>query len=64
MEAGLLSAEANNRRITKNATVAGKNFVQKSMEVSTKSEAEEKVLPTEEAVDCSQEIKDSNKLLP
>ena len=41
MEAGLVSAEANYR--------------QKPMEMSAKSEAEEKVLPMEEAVDCSQE---------
>ena len=42
-ETGHLYAEANNRRITKKATIDGKDFVQKAMDVPAKSEAEEQV---------------------
>ena len=37
-----------------NEACAGNDFAQKAMEMPAKSEAEEKVLPMEEGVDCSQ----------
>ena len=58
MDLGLLKRRLNSsayddRRVTKDAAIAGSDFTQKAMETSTKIEAGEKVLLMEEAVNRS-----------